>query len=189
MEVGLLQSFFVRTAIKDAFSGKEPALPVGKTIGQIIEDERSFQRSAAAEAKQESLRIAQARAEEEQQRAALREAVTITVFDKELDPGDYRSSMMCKVMIENRSDKDVRGFQGTIVFNDLFDDQIIRFELKEDDILQAGQTRRVTRYWNYNQFMDEHTLWAGTKLENMKVHWEPTTILFTDGTSMRAGEQ
>lgn len=188
-EVGLLQAYVIRTSLQDAFAGRQPSIPVGKTVGQVIEDQRTFMKQAADEARQDSLRAASARAEEERQQAILRQAVTVTVFEKGLSRGEYESSMMCKVSMENHSGKDIRGFQGSLVFRDLFGDQVIRFGLKEDEVLKAGQSRRVTRYWDYNQFMDDHNRWVGTKLENMKIAWEPKTVLFTDGSSLQAGEQ
>ncbi len=187
-EVGLLQRYVMRSALQDAFGGKTPSLPVGKTIGAIIKEEREAEAHAATEAHEESLRIVHARAEAEKQRAILREAVTVTVYEKRLAQGEYDASMACKVMFTNHSGKDIRGFQGTLVFNDLFGDQIIRLGLKEDDVLMAGSNRRASRYWNYNQFMDDHNRWVGTKHENMKIVWEPKTILFTDGSSLSAGK-
>jgi hypothetical protein len=187
-EVGLLQRYVMRSTLQATLAGKEAGLPIGKTVGELIKEERGTEARAATEVHEESLRVDQARAEAEKQRAILRDAVTVTVFETSLESGEYEKMMACRLMFENHSGKDVRGFQGALFFRDLFGDGIIRLSLKEDDPLKAGASRRVSRYWRYNEFMDEQKRWAGSKLENMKVEWEPKTILFTDGTSLNAGD-
>lgn len=188
-EVRLLEGYVVRTALQNISAGKTPALPVGKTIGQVIEEQRAVMDQAAVASRAESLRVIKAREAEAQQQAILREAVTVSAFGKELVPKEYGSMMACKLIIENHSKKDIRAFQGTLVFRDLFGDQIIRLLLKEDDTLAGGASRRGARYWDYNQFRSEDVRWAGTKFENMKIAWEPETVLFTDGTTLQAGSQ
>ena len=71
-----------------------------------------------------------------------------------------------------------------VVFNDLFGDLIKRVTLKEDDVLKAKKSRRVSRMIDYNQFIDSDQSLNSKEIENLAIRWEPDTILFADGESL-----
>jgi hypothetical protein len=47
--------------------------------------------------------------------------------------------------------------------------------------------------WNgtvhYNQFMDAHQRFRENELQDMRVVWEPASIIFSDGTRIGEGSQ
>jgi hypothetical protein len=183
-EVGLLQGYIMRKGIGDAFAGKTPELPVGKTIGEIIDEQKKWIADEKVRQEDEKQRVARAKAAEEQQRKRLLDAITVTVFEKGFQHADYQDYVTIRVMYENKSGKDVRGFKGSIQFNDLFGAEIMPFNISEDQPLVAGETKRQGWTLKYNQFIDKHVKLRNTELENMKVEWKPQIILFADGTSM-----
>jgi hypothetical protein len=183
-EVGLLQAYVLRKGLGDALSGKTPELPVGMTIGQMIDDQRTWAADQRKRDEEEKLRVARARAEEDAQRKKLLDAVAVTVFDKGFQDADYQEYVTIRVMYENKSGKDIRGFKGALQFNDLFGAEILPFTISEDESLKAGETKRQGWTLKYNQFIDRHVKLRNTALDNMKVEWKPQIILFSDGTSL-----
>lgn len=183
-EVGLLQAYIMRKGLGDALAGKTPSLPVGMTIGEMIEDQRKWTADETKRAEEEKARVAKARAAEDAQRKQLLDALVVTVFDKGFEHADYQDYITFKMMYENKSGKDIRGFKGAIVFNDLFGSPIMPVNITEDEPLTAGASKRQSFTLKFNQFSDKHVKLRDTALENMKVEWRPDAILFTDGTSM-----
>jgi len=180
-EVQLLQTYVLRAAM----TGHDP-FPIGKTIGEIIDDQRKFNAESDIRDKEEKERIAKAKSIADEKRKVLLAALTVTEFEKGFEHIDYQDYNTMKFSYENRSGKDIRGFKGTIIYKDLFGDVITGLRLKEDRTIKAGQTVQVSKQVDYNQFMDKDKKLREASLDNMKVTWEPDVILFTDGTSLSA---
>jgi len=187
-EVGLLQAYVVRKGLGDVLAGKTPTLPVGMTIGGIINEQRKWIDDEKVREEAEKQKVAQAKAEEERQSKQLLDAIALTVFDKGYAKEDYQDYITIRTRFENTSGKDIRGFQGAVVFSDLFGSEIMPFRISEDVPLRVGESRRQGWNLKYNQFIDKHTKIRNTELANMKVEWKPEVILFADGTSLRVGQ-
>lgn len=192
-EVGLLLAATVREAI----SGD---VIEGKTVGQIIEEQREFNRNAEARAREEK-RLAEARAQEERilaeeakrreeaLAAEIRNHLSVSVFDKGFTEKDIYASrfneyITFKVAMHNTGGKAIRAFRGTIVFKDLFGKKIYTISLYYDEGLRPNQKKNETYTIEYNQFRDEQEKLRFTALSNMRVEWKPQSILFTDGTKL-----
>jgi hypothetical protein len=174
----------MRKGLGDALSGKSPSLPVGMTIGEMISEQRKWTQDENKRQEEEKQRAVRARAEEEQQRKALLDAVTLTVYEKGFQSADYQDYVVIRVMYENKSGKDIRGFKGVIQCNDLFGAEIMPVNISEDGPLKAGETRRQSWTLKYNQFIDRHVKLRNTEFANMKFEWKPALILFVDGTTL-----
>ncbi|MBY0360160.1 MAG: hypothetical protein K2W82_19310 [Candidatus Obscuribacterales bacterium] len=189
-EVRILMGRIFRVGMSNAFGkGKEDSFPVGKTIGEVIADERKSAAEAAKKEEEEKVRREKAAAEDEALRQNMRNSLSVTVYEKGFRDSDwqngiYKDVITLKVAYENHSNKDIRGFKGTVVFNDLFGKLIAKSNLQEDEILPAGKAKKVALTIDYNQFLDTDTRLKTTELKNMNITWEPDTILFTDGTNI-----
>ena len=54
-EVGFLQGYVLRSGLKEAFSGGKPSIPTGKTIGEMIEEQRKFVADSKAREAEEKI--------------------------------------------------------------------------------------------------------------------------------------
>lgn len=206
-EVGLLQAYVIRHGFKQALSGEDVALPVGQTVGGIIEEQRLWlaneeiraeeEKRLKEEARAEDARrqqerdatLAAVQAEREKNQEELRGALSVTLYDKGFKKIDYSEAITFKFAYENHTDKDIRGFKGNIVFVDLFGDKIMTMAFKEDEVVRARSKRQQTSlYLDYNQFIDRHQTLATTPIESLRARWEPTQILFADGTSLAVSD-
>jgi hypothetical protein len=183
-EVGLLEAFAMRQGLGSARSGKHLELPVGMTIGEMIDDERKWTEDKQKQEAREKVRMAKARAEEEAQQVALREVLIVRVFDKDFQNANHEDYVTIRVEYENTSGKDIRSFKGVLQFNDLFGAEIAPFTISEDEPLRRGETKHQGWTLKYDRFMDRHVKFRNTALDNLKVEWKPQVIVFADGTSM-----
>jgi hypothetical protein len=189
-EVGLLQAYVLRQGMKNAFSGDKNAtlLPVGKTIGQVIEEQRKWVADESQRERQDKERRERAQAAAEGQRKALLDALSVTVYDKGYTSADFQNYITLKFAYENHTSKTIRGFRGSMEFEDLFGEKIKVSGLTEDEPLSPGESRKVSKTLNYNQFSDEDKKLRSTELANLKLVWRPTEILFTDGSRLKVDE-
>lgn len=86
---------------------------------------------------------------------------------------------------ENLGQTDIRAFTGVVQFNDIFDREIMKLRLTNDEFIPAGQfITDSEKGMGVNQFLDDHVQLAGTELHNLIVHYEPESIIFSDGTQI-----
>ncbi|WP_452598672.1 hypothetical protein, partial [Pontimicrobium sp. MEBiC01747] len=85
---------------------------------------------------------------------------------------------------ENKTEKDIRAFKGSISIQDLFDTEIKSINLTIDDPIKAGETFKGTYTSDYNQFRAEDTRLKSKDMDDLKVVWTPEKIIFTDGTTL-----
>jgi len=185
-EVGLLQGFVIRRGLGDVLAGKTRELPVGMTIGDMIDAQRTWLLDEKKREAENKDRVAQARADEERQRKELLEAVTVTVVEKGFQSADHQDSITFTLVYENKSGKDIRRFKGSILFRDLFEVEIAPFTISEDEPLAAGATKRQGWTMKFNASIDKHVKLRNSSLDSLKIEWRPQSILFADGAAIEA---
>ena len=187
-EVRLLMARELRASASEAI-GAEAESVVGKTVGEVIDEERALQDEAAARREQEERLAAAARAREEALAAELRDAILLTVSSKSFVPSAplarrYDDYITFRVAYENTSDRDIRAFRGRLRFTDLFGTEIMSSGITIQDPVAAGDRDTWAGQIEYNQFNDEHVRLRQTKLNDMRVEWLPASIIFADGTQL-----
>lgn len=183
-EVGLLQGFVLRKGFGGALAGEPTALPVGLSIGEMIDDQRQWVMDEQRRKADEEARLAKARTEEAKQKKALLSAMTLTVVGKGFERANDQDYITIDVLYENKSGKAIRGFKGAIQFKDLFGTEITPFTISEDEPLAPGAARRQGWMLKYNQLAERHMELRNTALYDMKIEWKPQVIMFADGTSL-----
>lgn len=180
-EVQLLMGFILRHEL-GALSGSRESGLVGMTIGEMIEAQRNQMAEQEQLAEQEEQLAVDARAEEDARARLLRETIALTVYEKSFLEADFEDYIQIKCSYENKSEKEIRGFQGVVRFSDIFGDLIYQSGIKIADPVGPGAKGFWTGGIDYNQFMDDHKALRNTALNDMKVEWIPVTIIFADGT-------
>jgi hypothetical protein len=187
-EFGLLTSFQMRRAAAAALKTTEPPI-VGKTVGEVIAEERKLQTDAKAKEEEQKRLAAEAKAKADAMAAQMREAIALTVFDKGFTPsnpigGRFEDYITLKCAYENKSGRDVRAFTGSVQFTDLFGKEIFTTHLTISDPIGAGQKSTWEGAIKYNQFIGTHQALRNASLDNMKIVWLPDEILFADGSKL-----
>jgi len=176
-EMNLLAMYFVRAKLfNESIEGKSynEILAEAKVAKQKQEEEERIQRELAEKAKKE----------EEARIARLKNALTVTIFDKGYVEYDYQEYITYKFAFENKTEKEITAFTGQIMFTDLFDKEIKSLNLTYDDGVAASSIKNYSATTDYNQFMDEDQLLKSKNLKQIKLVWKPEKILFADGSTL-----
>ena len=192
-ESRLLFAFLMRHNLASGL-GKTPPSLVGKTIGDLISEQSSFETDAKKREEEQARLAADAKAKEDALAAELRKAVNLTVFEKEFlgsnaMAGRYQDYITLKCAYENTSGKDIRAFNGSMRFTDLFDKPILESGLTISDPIKAGAKATWHGSIDYNQFIDSHRSLRNTDLKDMKVVWIPKSIIYADGSKVGKTEE
>ena len=149
----------------------------GKSYGGILKEAKDY--------KKEQEKLAEkTKKEEEEKRQRLGSALTVALYDKGYKKYDYEDYLTYSIAFENKTDKTIRAFKGSISINDLFDTEIKSINLTIDDPIEAHQTFKSTYTTDYNQFKDEDKRLKAKKMADLKVVWTPEKIIFGDGTTL-----
>lgn len=168
--------------------GQAPPSLVGKSVGDLIDEQRKFEASAKSEADAAERLAAEAKAKEEAIAQELRKSLTFVPIEKGFyEPETYKSYITLKCAYQNTGPKDIRAFTGTLRFTDLFDKLIFESGLTVSDPIAAGAKANWSGSIEYNQFNDVQTRFKNADLKDMKTVWIPESILFADGS--KAGKQ
>jgi hypothetical protein len=182
-EVGLLFGALARATV----SGKQ--LPEGKTIGNLIDDQRKVveeQKARELEAKRLAEEVKQ---KEDEIAKKLSEYITVVPVKKTFKKanyslGEYKDQIIIEMAFENKGEKDIRAFKGETIFNNLFGEPIYSIKLYYDEGLKSKENKRWLGVIEYNQFNENQNKFNSTELDNMKYEWKPIGIIFKDGSKL-----
>lgn len=99
--------------------------------------------------------------------------------------GIYDDAITFALELGNRTGKDVRAFEGTLTFYDLLDNRILGSKLTITNGIKVGAKTTWKGELDYNQFMDSHQRLANEALENLKIEFRASKVLFGDGSSQQ----
>ena len=97
---------------------------------------------------------------------------------------EYEDKFDLAFIFENKSNKDIKAFKGTVTFKDLFGEKIRDIHLSYDEGIRAGEKKNWYGEVKHNDFMSDQRKFRDTELDNMKFEWKPKGIIFTDGSSL-----
>lgn len=96
--------------------------------------------------------------------------------------GQYDSLITFKVRFENETQKNIRAFDGTLVFTDLLDNLIMKVKVAVNDPLDTFSPLTWEGTLDYNQFMDRHQRLRVAEIQNTKMSFVPNKVLYADGS-------
>ena len=147
----------------------------------------------ADRARKDSLRAVTAAADRTRQDERMRQLdslLAVTVVNKSYLPKDpdaerYQDYISLTFAYRNKGTKAIRAFEGDVTFLDAFGDTIYSAHLKVDEPIAPGRTRQDPgRIIKYNPLRVAHERLRNTALSKMKVVWQPSDVIFTDGTRL-----
>jgi hypothetical protein len=182
-EVGLFFGSLARTSV----SGKQ--LSQGKTVGNLIDDQRKVVEEEKAKEAEAKRLAEEAKQKEDKIAKELSEYITVVplkkVFKKaNIYNGEFQDKIVVYMVFENKGDKDIRAFKGKTIFNNLFGEPIYETTLYYDEGLKSKEKKRWIGVIKYNQFNEHHNKFNSTELDNMKYEWKPIGIMFKDGSKL-----
>ena len=191
-ETRLLVAFQIQRGMGSAL-GTSSEDPSGKTVGELLaqlKKQAAEQKTAADRQK----RLAdEAKAKADALSAELRKSIDLTVYEKGFIPSDpmarrYNDQITIRCAYQNNSTKDIRAFRGKVQFTDLFGAEIFTSALTISNPIAAGKKGNWDGVIEYNQFLRPHQQLKNTDLKDMKVVWNPESVIFADGSKIGAGQ-
>ena len=147
----------------------------------------------AERARKDSLHAVTAAAERTRQEERMRQLdslLVVTVVNKSYLPKDpeaerYQDYISLTFAYRNKGTKAIRAFEGDVTFLDAFGDTIYSAHLKVDEPIAPGRTRQEPgRIIKYNPLRVAHERLRNTALSKMRVVWQPSDVIFLDGTRL-----
>src|ERR1700730_9689242 len=114
----LLTGYIFRANLPTVFQGGKPSMPTGKTVGEMIEDQRKWVANSSEAERAEKEKDEKLAAEIAAKEAALREYITVSLYSlKESDAGFMRG--FDAVIAYKAGGNDIRAFQGELALSDV----------------------------------------------------------------------
>lgn len=187
----LIAAYLVRAKLGEAF-GKE-GMPIGTTIADGIASQKQWnieQEKKVAEEKALKERLAKEAAEA---KAAIDGAVTVALVNlkrrfKNYDAGRYSDEQEIAIGIENKGSKEIKGVSGRLIFVDVFDKDVGTVSFDVTAKIAPGATYKWEGSRKYNEFIAEHRNVWNLREGDYKTRFEPSAIVFADGTKLSAVE-
>lgn len=175
----LLTGYIVRENLSSVFKNGKPSIPTGKTVGEMIEDQRKWIAQNAEEEEGEKEKEQKLAAEIAAKEEALRKLATVTLYGlKESDAG-FMPGFEAVIAFKAGS-KDIRAFEGSLVLSDVLGNSLGEIPVKVLTPLKANESRTMTYGNLYMAFPDLR----GKHLEDIKTQWKPTKIILADSTEL-----
>ena len=192
----LLASYVMRSMLSQGLmegASGNTHIPPGTTIGKAIADQREFMKHQDAENKRQEQLKSELQKKQDVQTAQMRNAVTVTVVSKSIEPEIGYSGIVTdeNLVVEfgyrNNTLKNIAGVKGTISIVDLFGDEMSVFNVSNDDTIKVGESSvwRGSRSVRYSFGNKHDRKWAELSDDKYKVVWKPDTIVFEDGTQIK----
>ncbi|AUZ76639.1 hypothetical protein C3405_06715 [Aeromonas hydrophila] len=185
----LLQGYMVSTVMSEAFGGK--GVPEGQTIGAAIEVQRSMIEAKAREKQEKAAKQVQAQRAQEDALSKMNNAVDAVLLTFKFTPSDvgakrYSDSFDISIGFRNKTDKEISGVKGIVIFKDMFGEIIKTVRLSNDQPIPAKCKSIYRGSIDYNQFMDADTKLRSVDHKKMKFEWTPEIYIFDDGSKLEA---
>lgn len=94
-----------------------------------------------------------------------------------------KNTFFYKMVFVNPGHRTVRAFKGKFTFYDLFDSELKTINFTFNDSIPVGDTLRYSTSIDFNK-LNGTDIYITSDFKDLKVVWQPTKILFTDGTTM-----
>lgn len=103
---------------------------------------------------------------------------------KDPEAGRYNAEAAFTFVGGNPSDRNIRAYQGIMEIQDLLGNTIIRLQVQHQESLASHHSQQFTDDFEVNPFINSNVRMASEPFANLAFKWEPTKIVFSDGTSM-----
>lgn len=143
----------------------------GKTVGEMISDQKKIIEDRK-------------KLEEEMKKMLIVSFGNKVSIPKDTDAWRFDDYVSLDFVVTNNSQKDIQGYKGKAMVDDIFGDRVIVLSHKNDELLKAGETKSYNMYYEINPYIDSQLKFFNTSLDKLKITWDTTAIVFADGTSI-----
>jgi hypothetical protein len=179
----LLAGYMMRAEMSKTFGNEK--VPVGITVQQAIDNQKSWVAKNEAEEKAQKAKAEKMKAEADAKKQEAKNALAVTVYDKQIIQGDFDKSIVLRIDFQNKTNKTITAVKGIINFKDKFGDPVNSMNFSETNLVIAphqSEKRDLGRH--LNEFMNDDKVFADTSLNDLTYEFIPDQILFDDGSKI-----
>ncbi len=179
----LLAGYMMRAEMSKTFGNEK--VPVGITVQQAIDNQKSWVAKNEAEEKAQKAKAEKMKAEADAKKQEAKNALAVTVYDKQIIQGDFDKSIVLRIDFQNKTNKTITAVKGIINFKDKFGDPVNSMNFSETNLVIAPhQSEKRDLGRRLNEFMNDDKVFADTSLNDLTYEFIPDQILFDDGSKI-----
>jgi hypothetical protein len=192
----LVAKYMLRNTMANALG----VVTANVTVKEALEKQRGFEAEQAKKrAKQEKEEKEAAELAERLKKESakiedkMKSALTVALLELKFVESNWRKGIRngfhAQIGFENKTDRNIKGVKGSILFADIFGDVIVSIGISFDEGIPAYKMITWNASFDYNQFKDEHKKLRNTPFDKLKIAWRPKILLFEDGSSLKLPTQ
>jgi len=156
----------------------------GMTYKEVLLDGKEYVAEQKRIEEEQKALAEKAKKEEEERIKKLNDVIVVTCFEKGFTKVKYDSYITFKFALKNKSDQGIRAVKGTILFTNLFDDEVKGISFVYDKPIATNSEVTWEAQSEYNQFIDSDKDLRTKDLKDLKVIWTPEKVIFEDGSTL-----
>lgn len=176
-----ITGYVMMQTLKTSFNVESENVLAGKTYKKLLEEAEKLESQRINKEEEEKLLALDEKNRRNEVSSEISESLTFAVTEKGFTESDYQKYITFTCTFKNKTERDILGVKGLVIFYDIFDDEIKRLNLSFDEGIKANQTVNYFAGTDYNQFVSEDKKLKNTELDKLKVIWEPQQLIFSDG--------
>lgn len=176
-----ITGYVMMQTFKTALDDKNENDLIGKTYKQLLNEAENFEAEREKKKEEEKILALEEKKRRSDLSSKITDSLTFTLSKKGFAEYDYQDYLTFTFTFRNKTERDILGVKGLVIFYDIFDDEIKRLKLSYDDGIKGGKTVNYLAQVDYNQFITEDKKLKNTELDKLKVVWEPQKLIFSDG--------
>ncbi len=174
-ELRLLNGYIVRQSLSNPFQGDKLSIPTGRTIGEMVEDQRNWTAQNTQQEQEENRAESELAAEIAARERGLREFVTVTLDGlKQSDP-NFINGFEARIAFK-AGRKNLRAFRGKLALFDALGNSLGEIPVRELTPVKANYSGTM----NYRNLYTTFPELRWRHLQDIKTQWKPTEIIFVD---------
>lgn len=184
---GRVARYEMRARMGAIFGGSPP--PASVTIGEAIKNQKAFEAAEARQAAADSILTAATAKERAEKMRLMGEALATTLTKLEVQGAtsdSYGQFIYMHVAFQNRGAKPIAGVKGIAIIRDMFGDTVARRRISYDKGIPVNGSKPLRELVGATRVDPADRRLAETPIEKLKFTFEPSVIIFDDGTKLEA---
>ncbi len=115
--------------------------------------------------------------------------VSVRLISKRFHPGQYDNQILFELAFTSALPKAAHAFTGVVVFQDLFDRDIMRVNITIENPVVPGGSVKWSGGVDYNQLTANHQRLRSIPQSGLRTKFELEQVIYQDGTRQRFGSR
>jgi hypothetical protein len=182
---GRVAQYEMRAHLGAIFGNSPP--PAGVTIGEAIDNQKAFAIAQAKEEAAEKARTAAAAKALTEKLRLMSEALAVSLTRLEVQgaPSDqFGQFIYMRIAFQNRGPKAIAGVKGIAIFRDMFGDTVARKTVSYEKGIPVNSGKEWRELVGATMVDASDRKLAQTPIEKVKFSFEPSIIIFDDGSKL-----